>query len=481
LNELNEKINKYLIAERKNITEDIQTLCRIPSVRSEPEEGAPYGRICRNIMDVGASLARTHGLQAEIYSDGRYVLATSGEGTHCIGFFTHLDIVAANGMWTYPPFEPTEVDGYLIGRGVSDNKNGVVAAMYAIKAVRDLNLPIQSKLLLFMGGAEETGMQDIEAYVNEQLEQPDFSIVADSMFPVCKGERGTMDIHVTCDTPFEDMLSMDGEAFQSVSCRVADRAKACLKYTDARWEILRSDAANSKWIETERINDSILVHAHGIAKHASEPEGSINAVQKLVNALLLCTDLPINDCQILSTASTFLRDPYGTGFGIAQEEPELGRLRCINRGVELKDGRPILWFSCHYGTQITGEMIGECIKLAAADSGWFTEYEKINEGYNMTSTDSRISALTNIYGQVSGHSKGIDPIILGGGTYARKLRNAVGFGPTFPDPVVLPYKDQALHGTAHQPDEALPIESYLQAIKIYILSIVKIDELSRGD
>ena len=63
--------------------------------------------------------------------------------------------------------------------------------------------------------------------------------------------------------------------------------------------------------------------------------------------------------------------------------------------------------------------------------------------------------------------------VIGGGTYALHLKNAVGFGMETDTPTGLPNG----HGRAHEPDEAMIIDELVDAVKIYLLSIIEIDAL----
>lgn len=50
----------------------------------------------------------------------------------------HVDVVPVgpSEMWTFPPFQPTEKDGKLYGRGANDMKSGVCAMVFALDALR---------------------------------------------------------------------------------------------------------------------------------------------------------------------------------------------------------------------------------------------------------------------------------------------------------------------------------------------------------
>jgi di- and tripeptidase len=50
-------------------------------------------------------------------------------------FYGHYDVVAADsrkGKWESDPFTMQGINGYLYGRGVSDNKGPIIAALYAV-------------------------------------------------------------------------------------------------------------------------------------------------------------------------------------------------------------------------------------------------------------------------------------------------------------------------------------------------------------
>jgi len=52
----------------------------------------------------------------------------------------HIDVVPVGplDMWDSPPFEPRIDDGFMYGRGVGDMKAGLVANLYALRALKDI-------------------------------------------------------------------------------------------------------------------------------------------------------------------------------------------------------------------------------------------------------------------------------------------------------------------------------------------------------
>ena len=82
-------------------------------------------------------------------------------GTEVI-FNGHLDVVPAGDSWTEKPFEATERDGRIYGRGACDMKGGIAAMMAAAAAFRKEH---RDRLLEFRGSFREyLSMYDVGRY-----------------------------------------------------------------------------------------------------------------------------------------------------------------------------------------------------------------------------------------------------------------------------------------------------------------------------
>jgi len=69
----------------------------------------------------------------------------------------HLDVVEALASdWTYPPFETTEVDGYIYGRGTNDNKAGAAILVANFIALRRAGYQPDRDLIVMLTADEET-------------------------------------------------------------------------------------------------------------------------------------------------------------------------------------------------------------------------------------------------------------------------------------------------------------------------------------
>ncbi|MFC1720064.1 M20/M25/M40 family metallo-hydrolase [Pseudomonadota bacterium] len=76
----------------------------------------------------------------------------------------HMDVVEANPAdWARDPFTPVEENGYIFGRGVSDNKFDVAMLITTLAQLkRDGYIPRQN-VILVLSGDEETGMVTTQA------------------------------------------------------------------------------------------------------------------------------------------------------------------------------------------------------------------------------------------------------------------------------------------------------------------------------
>ena len=167
--ELYDKIDHWMETHREELIQDICRLVKIPSISNPEEEVKPYGKRCRDALAEMLKIGQEYGFRTNNYEG--YVGAlwleedtkdVSMENT--IGFWNHLDVVPVGNNWKYDPFDPIVKDGFLIGRGAQDNKGPAVGMMYVMRCLKELGIPLNHHLCLFVGCDEERGMTDLEYY-----------------------------------------------------------------------------------------------------------------------------------------------------------------------------------------------------------------------------------------------------------------------------------------------------------------------------
>ncbi|UOQ58303.1 dipeptidase [Leucobacter allii] len=109
-------------------------------------------------------------------------------GRPTVLLYAHHDVQPPGdeAAWETPPFEPSERDGRLYGRGAADDKAGVMAHIGAIRALAaaaaETGRELELGIALFIEGEEEWASQSFGNFLREQREllAADAIIVADS-------------------------------------------------------------------------------------------------------------------------------------------------------------------------------------------------------------------------------------------------------------------------------------------------------------
>lgn len=177
-----EQFNAYAL-EHLN---ELKDLVRIPSISFPGFDPAPLKQCAEA---VAALLSKSGLVDVRILDSGAGYPAVFGQWTGAPGkptilLYAHYDVqpIGREELWTTPPFEPSERDGRLYGRGVSDDKAGVVmhAAAIASYLATVKRLPINVKILI--EGEEEVGSTNLNKLLEQHrgLLSADVVLIADS-------------------------------------------------------------------------------------------------------------------------------------------------------------------------------------------------------------------------------------------------------------------------------------------------------------
>ena len=177
---------------REELLADLKRWIAIPSVLGEAAPDAPFGAETRRMLDLAMETAERYGFKTRVF-DGYCGDVSLGEGAQTMGILAHLDVVPLGDGWTHDPLGCEIEDGRVYGRGVIDDKGPALAALYAMRAVRDAGIPLQDGVRLILGCDEETGMQDMRHYASVN-KMPDYGFSPDAEFPVINIEKGGLAI-----------------------------------------------------------------------------------------------------------------------------------------------------------------------------------------------------------------------------------------------------------------------------------------------
>ena len=139
---LNQKIDAFIAANKEQLLQDIAALVAIDSVEGTPEEGAPFGAGPRAALDKTLELAAGMGLatrNCENYIG--YAELAGADPEKYLATICHVDVVPVGNGWSQEPFKMQIRDGWMIGRGVADDKGPMVATLYALKSSRRRAFP----------------------------------------------------------------------------------------------------------------------------------------------------------------------------------------------------------------------------------------------------------------------------------------------------------------------------------------------------
>ena len=147
---------------KEELIQNLERLVRYPSIYSE-EENTPFGVQVKKCLEEALKIGYRYGLKTKNLNDYCGYIEV-GEGKEIIGILCHLDVVPEGSGWNTNPFQLTEIDGKLYGRGVSDDKGAVSAMLIVMKLLKSEKIPDNKKVRLILGCNEESGSKDMEYY-----------------------------------------------------------------------------------------------------------------------------------------------------------------------------------------------------------------------------------------------------------------------------------------------------------------------------
>lgn len=461
------EIEAYLEAHKQEMLEDICTLCRINSEKMPYKEGMPFGEGAFTALSEALSMAEAYGFTITNY-DNYVGTADLNEKERRLDILAHLDVVPAGEGWKETePFEPMVKDGLLYGRGTADDKGPAVAALYALRAVKELHIPLKNNVRLILGTDEECGSSDIAHYYAMEKEAP-MTFSPDGAYPVVNTEKGGLNGRFTAAfAPSEaepKLLRIDAGVKVNV---VPGKAYAVVTGMDV--EILEAAAGETEEqtgirFQFDAEEESTTITAIGAGAHASTPQDGNNALTGLIFLLLRLPFAPCEQLDALGKLAELLPhgDTKGEALGIAMSDEISGPLTLAFSLLKVTDSEIDGTFDSRCPLCATEENVLQVVKERMAEKGFTLHNDSMRPPHHVPGNSHFVKTLLRIYEDYTGQ-KG-ECISMGGGTYVHELANGVAFGASMPG------TDNRMHGA----DEFAVIEELMVSAKMFAQAIVEL-------
>jgi len=454
----------------------LSEVLRFPTIGGDDEARRnQQAWLLRTAKDLGF-VARDAGPVTEID------LPATVDNAPILGLVVHGDVQPVDlDAWTFPPFGGKVSDGFVYGRGAADDKGPMIQALLSMKALEQSGIARTHTIRLLVGSDEESGSTDMAEYLKSH-QPPDYSLVLDSEFPVVVGEKAWNSL--TLSTPLRERGTSTKPYVVSTltaglgASIVPDNAEIDLMWTKgtANWPPFEAALKKFKLPEGRRLvtlakGKLLRIVVYGKSAHAGvNLTGGRNALVGL--ARLMKGRLPNGGANDLLTFARLAgQDFYGTGLGITDNDPIWGRYAVNVATIKIDPENAkntMLTINIRSTPPRTGEQLKA--KLAAFVAKFAEARGATIEtgGYYKDETlffdpkGKLVRRLLDDYAQATG--KRVKPAISGGGTYAKRIPNAIAFGMWFPGK---PYP-------GHDVDEKISIDDLQRGAHVLIYALTDI-------
>lgn len=456
---------EYALHYKDEMIRAIRSLVAIRSVRQDAIEGMPFGKGCADALGKALSIAESLGFPT-VNMENYAGYAEMGEGEDLIGILCHVDVVPEGDGWVHDPFDVQIADGKLYGRGVCDDKGPAIIALYAMKIIKDMGLPIRKRVRLVFGTNEESGSKCMEYY---RSKEGGFTMgfSPDADFPLIFGEKGNFSAVLRGMVNQGDEIRLreisGGEAKNVVApfCRcVLEGQNEQLGQTETAFRLFASEHQMS--CRTICAGGMLTLELDGVSAHASLPEQGVNAISYMI---LFLADILPHSPFLCGYRDLIAAEYDGASCGVKCED-QYGTLT-LNIGlIALHGNEAEATMDIRYPITVDFTAYAKEIQKRFAAKQIAMNDIRIGKALYVDPQSSLVQTLYSAYSEVTGDIVN-KPVTIGGGTYAKSFDHVVAFGIEFPG------DDNRIHMS----DEVLSIDRLLTATQIYVSAILKLLEL----
>lgn len=454
-------LDSKILELKDGMIKGVQGAIRIKSVEKNDKSGFPFGQGVHNSLLYCLKLSEELGFRVKNV-DNMVGYAEYGEGSELIVVLGHLDVVPEGDGWIYPPYGGEIHDGKIYGRGAIDNKGPIIGALYALKAIKDLGISLKRRVRIIFGLNEETGSAGVKHYVNVGEDLPVAGFTPDAEYPIINGEKGIVNCkYVRKMKPQGDkyIKSINGGIAPNV---VPDYVKAEISISENIKNEAVKLAEKRERIKVESTDFGIIVEAFGISAHGSTPEKGINAISVLFEYLSLL-NFDGTSGELVDFINKYIgRDTRGKLMDIYMHDDISGDF-ILNLGVISGDENEVgIIFNMRYPVTKKYEDFMDKFKGIMESNNMEEKSMRHSNSLYIPADTDFIKKLRMVYEEKTGDIG--EPICIGGGTYAKSMKNVVAFGPVFKgEPEV-----------EHKPDEYIKIDSLIKNAQIMAVAIYEL-------
>jgi len=453
------EINKIIEELKDDLIDSTAELIKIKSIEGEAKEGKPYGEGVASALEKALEISEKLGFKT-VNVDGYVGYAEYGEGDEYVGVLGHLDLVPEGDGWKYPPYAAEIHDGKMYGRGTTDDKGPIMAALYGLKAIKEAKLPLSKKVRILFGTNEETGSNEIEHYLAKE-KPPVLGFTPDAEYPIIYAEKGItiFDVVKKLEIKSDKAIKLKYIKGGQASNMVPDYCEAGIECPDTDM-IIRSVeyCANRNGIEltAEEKGGLVVVKSFGLSAHGSTTEIGKNAIMQMFKFL---AELPLGHCDELQFIRFFNNnvgnETDGKSFGVDLEDKPSGKLSFNVGTISMENNEIKMSLNLRYPVTYKAEDLMEKFNKKIEGTGIKIENFEDQKPLYFDDKHPLIKSLQKVYKEQTG--KEPELLAIGGGTYAKEMPNIVAFGPLFPgEPDVI-----------HKKDEYIELENLVLNAKIY--------------
>lgn len=422
----------------------LQGLIAVPSIKYDglsekaytKTKGAPFGKNIKNALEYTLTLCEQLGFRTK-NCDGFIGYAEYGEGEEMLAILTHLDVVPEGKDWDYPPFGGQVHEGKLYGRGAIDDKGPAIASIFALKAIVDRGIKFKKRVRLIFGLDEEKTWKDMDYYIAHE-EQPTLGFTPDADFPLvyCEKELLHCDFVKSFDASVQHWSLIGGVANNAVP-----------EFCKLEW----SD-----------INGQVhTISQEGVSAHGSRPQEGVNAVTKLMEQLNTQLEAgnplatkELEECVYFYNMCIGSQTD-GSLLGIDFQDNISGGTTFNMGKITANELECRLSVDIRMSLATNKEQVLEEIQKKIHPYGFTIEHVTNFPSVYLEKDNPYFQTLLRIYRDATGDMT--QPILMGGGTYARAIKNTVAFGPRFP----------GQEATEHQKNEYISVDNFVKCTEIY--------------